>query len=203
MTNNINVNYNKKKIPQDFVILFLILVIASFCIYFIIMPLHQEAEIKKLEINIKEQNIKSREFQLKRIQSIEDIESKENYLRNMDKIKNLISDRDNYEDYLAHIEKLAKDRNINIESLSVFDKKNIFKNKEVENNVKSKGISFSASGSFENFIDFLENIERSIPFVQVDSVSMKTAMGISEENESELLPVTILNYNIEISFFYY
>jgi len=203
MTDNINVNYNKKKIPQDFVLLFLILVIASFCIYFIIMPLHQEAEIKKLEINIKEQNIKSREFQLKRIQSIEDIESKENYLRNMDKIKNLISDRDNYEDYLAHIEKLAKDRNINIESLSVFDKKNTFKNKEVENNVKSKGISFSASGSFVNFIDFLVNIERSIPFVQVDSVSMKTAMGISEENESELSSITILNYNIEISFFYY
>ncbi len=108
--------------------------------------------------------------------------------------------RNNYEDYLAHIIKLADNKNIIISGLSILE------NQKKDNNygLNSIKISFSASGGYSNFISFLEDIERSIPFTQVESVTAASGKRDKKTAGSAgIVGGSIIDFSAELSFNYY
>lgn len=185
------------RISKEFLFLFLILAASCIFIYSLAVPLYKEAELMKLEIAIKEKNIESRELWLSRIIKINE-ENKTN-IENIKKINSLVPNRNNYEDYLAHIVKLSGNKNIIIDGFSISENQKKGENSEL-NNIK---ISFSASGGYSNFISFLEDIERSIPFTQVESVAAARGESDQDDAESGGKEGLIINFSAELSFKYY
>ena len=72
----------------------------------------------------------------------------------VEKINNLIPSKNNYENYLAHIIKLASAKNIVINNFSIGAGRSDLKTKKLN---KSE-ITFSSSGGFLNFISFFSVI---------------------------------------------
>ena len=184
-------------ILKEFLILFLILAVSCIFMYSFVAPLRKEAELIKLEIAIKEKNIKSRELRLSRIVKLN--EKNEANLKDIKKINSLVPNRNNYEDYLAHITKLAGNKNIIVDNLSISENQK----KDNNNGLNIIKISLSASGGYSNFISFLEDIERSIPFTQVESVAVTREENNQDAVESGGIAGSIINFSAELSFNYY
>lgn len=184
---------NKEEFPKEFVFLFLSMVISCLIVYFLSAPLYTELKIKKLEIAIKDDNIDLRDAL---VVLVKKIEVKKNEKNNIEKIKNLVSTRDNYEEYLLNIIEIANSKNIIISDLKVggIEEKNVKKDDVEIYNIGN--ISFSASGGYSNFINFLKNLEKNIPLLQVNSIEIENE-GMGDDQISNL------NYTVEVSFFNY
>jgi Tfp pilus assembly protein PilO len=187
-------NSNKKK-SSEILVLFVALLVSCATMYYFVKPLYREVKIAKLEISVKEKNIESKKLLLLRVGNFSNGE--EDINENLGKIDSLIPNRNNYEDYLAHIVKLASAKNIIANDFSVSDEQSSSpRNKIKSNSLSSVAIDFSAAGGFLNFVSFLRDIENGIPFIQVEAVSIS---GGEETATSDLL----LNYQINLKFFYY
>lgn len=191
--------YSDPWISKELLFLFLFLVLTASCIfmYSFVAPLREETELVKLEIAIKDKNIESRELWLSRIVKLN--EKNEANIEDIKKINSLAPNRNNYEDYLAHIIKLAGNKNVIIDSFSVLENQK----KDNNNGLNSAKISFSASGGYSNFISFLEDIERSIPFTQVESVMVARSESDQNDMKSGGIAGSIINFSAELSFNYY
>lgn len=190
--------YNTPRISKKFLFLFLFLFAACFFMRSFVAPLHKEAELIKLEIAVKEKNIESKKLWL--LRAIELNKKNKINIEGIEKINSLIPHRNNYEDYLAHIIKIAGDKNIIISGFSISENKRKSEKSKL-NNIK---ISLLASGGYSNFISFLEDIERSIPFMQIESVSASaTGEGSQDIVENKDLAGSIINFSAELSFNYY
>jgi len=191
--------YSDPRSSKELLFLFLFLVLTAFCIFMhsFVAPLREETELVKLEIAIKEKNIESRELWLSRIVKLN--EKNEANIEDIKKINSLAPNRNNYEDYLAHIIKLAGNKNVIVDSFSVLENQK----KDDNNRLNSAKISFSASGGYSNFISFLEDIERSIPFTQVESVMAARSESDQDDMKSGGIAGSIINFSAELSFNYY
>lgn len=185
------------RISKEFLFLFLVLAASYIFMHSFVAPLREEAELIKLEIAIKERNIESRELWLSRIVKLN--EKNEANTVDIEKINSLVPNRNNYEDYIAHIIKLAGNKNIIVDSFSVSENQK----KDNGNGLKSIKISLSASGGYSNFISFLEDIERSIPFTQVESVAVTRKESGQNTVKSGSAAGSIINFSTELSFNYY
>lgn len=192
---------NGLRISKEFLFLFLILAASCIFMHSLVIPLYKEAELMKLEIANKEKNIESRELWLSRIIKLNEkneVDSEAN-AEDIKKINSLASNRNNYEDYLAHIIKLAGNKNIIVDGFSVLENQK----KDNNNRLNSIKISFSAYGGYSNFISFLEDIERSIPFTQVESVAAARDESDQDDTKNEDMAGLIINFSAELSFNYY
>jgi hypothetical protein len=185
------------RISKEFLSLFLVLAVSCIFMHSFVAPLREEAELIKLEIAIKEKNIESRELWLSRVVKLN--EKNEANLEDIKKINSLVPNRNNYEDYLAHIIKLAGNKNVIVDGFSVSENQK----KGNNNGLNSIKISFSASGGYSNFISFLEDIERSIPFTQVGSVAVTGSESDQDAVESGGIAGSIIDFSVELSFNYY
>ncbi len=185
------------RVPKEFLFLFLILAASCIFIYSLVVPLYKEAELIKMEIAIKEKNIESMELWLSRIIKLN--EENETNTEDIKKINSLVPNRNNYEDYLAHIVKLAGSKNVIIDGFSVSENQK----KDNNNGLNGVKINFSASGGYSNFISFLEDVERSIPFAQIESVSAARGESDQEGEKSGDTKGLIINFSAELSFKYY
>ena len=189
----------KKKIPKEFAFLFFSMIASCVIIYSFADPLYKDAKIKKLETGVKKNNIESRELLLSRVIKAEISDEDKISVENIEKIKSLASNRDNYEEYLVNIVEIATGRNILIKDLAVSDYKKVSAKSKANGNFNSSVISFSASGGFSNFINFLEDIERNIPLMQVESVEIGKE---GSENDS-IASSSMLSFSVKINFFHY
>ena len=196
--NTNDAKFNKKNFLSEFLFLSILLVVSCAIMYYFVKPLCKEVKLAKLEISLKEKNIKSKELLLV---GINDVSNNEKVSENIEKIKNLIPSKNNYEDYLVYIVKLASSKNIVVNSFSIETGQSNSKTKTEKLNEAEIDASFS--GGFLNFMSFLRDIENGIPFVQVESVSFS---GGEEEDEMEEKKDDLglmLNQEVNLKFYYY
>lgn len=206
--NDENLN-SAEKSNKNFSMLALLLVallVSCAIMFYVVAPMYKELKIIKIGNEIKEEIIENNNSALIKIIKANN-ESKEFDSENIEKIKEFISNRNNYEDYLIHIVKLANERNIKINDLSVNkiedDPKK--RSKSILNEIE---INFTASSGYLNLVSFLKSIERSIPFVQEESMSI--SVGEEEDDlsenvnaDTETVTDSILDYEIRLKFYYY
>ena len=200
------------------VILFAAFFISCAVMFYVASPIRKEAKIIEFANEAKAKDLElGRSLFLKIIK----INSKNKKINSegVEKIGGLIPNRNNYEDYLAHIVDLAVDKNIGINNFSISkdeeDKngKNKNKGEEKDGGAFSKtSIKISASGGFLNFVSFMREIENGIPFVCERSISISVSDqddSGSEENSGEesgadiIDTDPILDYEISIEFYHY
>lgn len=189
----------KKKIPKEFAFLFFSMIVSCLIIYSFVAPIHEDSKIKKLEIGVKKNNIESRELLLSRVMKAEISDEDNVSIENIEKIKSLASNRDNYEEYLVNIVEIAGGSSILIKNLAVSNYEKVSAKSKVNGNFNSSVISFSASGRFFNFINFLEDIERNIPLMQVESVGI----GKEGNKDDSMASSSMLSFSVKINFFHY
>ena len=189
----------KKKIPKEFAFLFFSMIASCIIMYGFAAPLYEDSKIKKLEIGVKKNNIESRELLLSRVMKAEISDEDKISVENIEKIKGLASNRDNYEEYLVNIVEIAGGRNVLINDLTVSNYGKVSAKSKVNGNFSSSVISFSASGGFFNFINFLEDIERNIPLIQVESVEI----GKEGSKDDFVASSSMLSFSVKINFFHY
>jgi uncharacterized OsmC-like protein len=203
--NNTNSDLNlRASISKEIIMLFVALFVSCAIMYYAALPVHREAQIAKLEISVKEKNIESKKLLLSRITKLNS-KSREVDNENIKKVDSLIPNRNNYEDYLAHIVKLASSKNIIIDDFSVSGSEQNSKEKNKKSKLSEVEINFSASGGFLNFINFLQAVENGIPFIQVESISVSGEKKDKpkESKEAKASSGLILKYEISLKFYYH
>jgi len=175
--------------------------------FYIVSPIYREAKIIKFANEVKEKDV---ELGKSLLLKIIDINKKNEKISDeeVEKIGEFIPNRDNYEDYLAHIINLADNKNIRINEFSISkeERDEEGKNKKEDSSKFNKiSISIMASGGFLNFMSFMCDIENGIPFVYEKSISvLKSEENKNEEpgeNTTDTNP--ILDYEMNIEFYYY
>lgn len=182
------------------------LVISCTVVRYVASPTYQEARIIRAGNEIKKESIENNNLLLVKIVKAND-ENKKLNNEGVKKIKSFISNRNNYEDYLIHIVKLANSKNIEISNFSVNENENKSKTNS-DNVLKEIEISFSVSSGFQNFISFLRFIEQGVPLVQEESISISAGNkndGISEQGDFDAAEnrETILDYEVKLKFYHY
>ncbi|MEA2098062.1 MAG: hypothetical protein U9P70_03240 [Patescibacteria group bacterium] len=189
--------FNKKSISSEFLFLGVFLLVSCVIMYFFVKPLCEEVKFTMLEISLKEKNIESKELLFL---GISNINNDEDINENIEKINNLIPSKNNYENYLAHIVKLASAKNIVVSNFSIRGGRSEVRTKDKK--LSEAEITFSSSGGFLNFISFLRDVENGIPFVQVESISISG--DAKENNDDEEVDLgLILNQQVNLKFYYY
>ena len=188
------------------VALFLSLLFSCVVVHYVASPAHRETKIIKGGNEIKEEQIRNNNMMLARIIKTND-ENRKLDDESIEKIKSFISNRNNYEDYLAHIVKLANSKNIKISDFSINESENQSKIKN-KNVLKEMEINFAASSGFLNFISFLKSLEKSVPLVHEELIVISIGDESKETNESEYSDIktdaeSILDYEMKLKFYYY
>jgi len=191
--------------PKEIIILFATLFVSCAVMLYLVAPLHKEVKIIKAVNEIKKGNIESGRMSLARIIKISN-ENEEFKNSEIEKIKSFIPNRDNYEDYLAHFIKLANNKNIKIGGFSISENKSGQKRKDEDKAFNEIKIDIKASGNFLNFMSFIQDIEKGIPFIHEESISIlgieeSGAAGENEETKTSVNPA--LDYEICLKFYHY
>ena len=209
-------NYNEDenssfaaKLNADFSILIVLLVslvVSCVTIYYVALPIYKDARIIKAGNEIKEENIRNNSLLLDRVvranKANEDLDNE-----SVEKIKDFISNRNNYEDYLAYIVKLANSKNIKISDFSVNEKKDSSKINN-DSALKEIEINLAASSGFPNLVSFLKSIEGRVPLIQEESISVSVGDKNDRMSENEDPGVktdteSILDYEVKLKFYHY
>lgn len=194
----ININ-----IPKEIAFLVLALIFSSGIMYYGVAPLYKEAQISRMEVKLKNKNIESGKKLLSElyefIESGGQIDDDD-----AEKIANLISSKNNYEDYLALIIKLADSKNIYTDNFLVSEEQKVSQKEDDDKKLKEGKISFSALGGFSNLVSFLQSLENAIPFMQEESISISSGardIGNGEDSMGgDSSP--ILESEISLKFYY-
>lgn len=203
-----DLNSSKKSLlglSKEMIVLSAVLLVSCSVMLFLVAPLRKEVKIIEAVNETKERNIGLEKISLAKIVEINN-ENEEFQDNEIEKIKSFIPNRNNYEDYLAHFAKLANSKNIKISSFFVLENKS---SKEQKNKALNETkISIKASGNFLNFLNFIQDIERGIPFICEESIviSKSEKSDEGEEDESEKVKTNVnpvLNYEVSLKFYHY
>jgi len=191
----------KSIISKEIAILSIVLFVSFAFMYFGVAQLYREVKIIKLETELKEKNLASKKSLLSGVTKFGNGDRKVDD-ESLEKIDNLISSGNNFEDYAAHIIKLAYGKDVLVSDFSFSEDQ---KKPEAENGkFKERTITFSASGGFSNFMHFIDSVENAIPFAQEESIIIKgegSGAGGSEKPPEYQSP--ILKFEVSLKFYYY
>jgi len=186
-----------EKISNNILILVISLMVSCIIIIIFTKPIYNNLKFGGFEIEAKEKSIESREFTLSRVMKIE---VNDEYKTSVKKIEDLVSDGNQYEEYLANIANLANRRNIIIDELQISDAEKEPTKKDVKSNFNSESINVLATGEFSNFINFLEDIEKNMPLMEVNHLEIEKI----DKNTDEVASLNSrLNFSVKINYFYY
>ncbi|MCK5642125.1 MAG: hypothetical protein KAJ19_15075 [Gammaproteobacteria bacterium] len=186
--------------------LFISLIVSCVIIYYVALPMYKDARIIKAGNEVKEENIRNNSLLLDRVVKANK-ENKELDNESVEKIKDFISNRNNYEDHLIYIVKLANSKNIKINDFSVNEKKDSSKIND-DNTLKEIEINLTASSGFLNLVNFLKSIEGRVPLIQEESISVSVGDKNDRMSENEDPGVktdteSILDYEVKLKFYHY
>jgi len=194
---------------KDLAFLFLSLVISGMFLYFVAGDSYRDSLIVVKETELKQANLETKKELLNDIEDFNE-ESKDSEM-DVDKLSSFIPNRNNYEDFFAHIKGLAARDNLEISGIVLEDVKKAGSTKNGEDSgLNEKAISFSLSGDYSRFVNFMESMENSVPFVQERSMNIKTketdTKASEKEDEGEIREVNLyptLEYGVSFKFLYY
>lgn len=198
---NIVVRRNKEKIVSDKMILLFFSLLFSITIMFIfLIPQYEQTRIKEMETELIRKTLESKRDIFIKIASF-DRTYKDMSETEINKMYDLLPDNNNFEEHLANIDKLAKRNGILIKNISFSEHEKQGGLTVNKSNLETAEISFSAESSFPNFMSFLSSLEKNIPLVNINRIS------ITKKNESrDKSEGVIIDNNIETEtrlLFYY
>jgi len=204
------VNLGPIKFPINYIILIIAFLVACGFVVYAIAPEYKESKLKKIETALIGKNIESKDLLYARIVKNEDnLIEDETYKKNVAKFDQMISGKNNFEDYLVNLVELSKNRNLIVGNFSISEvKPKKSNNKKVvqtdsnKANVTTGTISFEATGGYYSLYEYLIDIEKNIPLLNVDSVTVsagKATAGEQTQNDAG----SILNYSIKLSYYHY
>ncbi|MCK5490640.1 MAG: hypothetical protein KAI67_02240 [Candidatus Pacebacteria bacterium] len=196
ITNEEIIKHNKK-ITNNILILVISLMVSCIIIIIFTKPIYNNLKLGGFEIEAKEKSIESREFTLSRVMKIE---VNDEYKTSVKKIEDLVSEGNQYEEYLANIANLANRRNIIINELQISDTEKKPIEKDVKSNFNSEAINVLATGEFSNFINFLEDIEKNMPLMEVNHLEIEK---IDKKTDEVASLNSRLSFSVKINYFYY
>jgi len=169
---------SSQKIISKEVIFLAVSLAVSLAVFFVfLLPEYKKMETVKFEKDLIKDNLKSREKTADKIEDFnkkyKDVEKKD-----LDKINNLLSDRNNFEEHLSYIDNFAKTNGILINDFTVTETSESDSDSE-SNNISNDilfemvEINFSAKGTFSNLVSFLDSLEKNIPLVNLKKLNIK------------------------------
>ncbi len=222
MKNNIGeIRSSQKTVSKGMVFLFISLAISLIIFFVFSFPEYRKMKVMEFEIDLIEDNLISKENTVQKIKRFNE-KYKDIKTKDIDKIKSLMSDRNNFEEHLANINNSAKANGILIDDFSITElAKSSSKNNKDDDNSKFKiiEVNFFAKGAFSNFFLFLDSLEKNIPLLDLNKLKIeksktRTAETVeaaeveteAEEEAEEVIEIEespiILEYDITLSFYY-
>lgn len=198
---NIVVRRNKEKIVSDKMILLFFSLLFSITIMFIfLIPQYEQTKIKEMEIELIRKTLESKRDIFIKIASF-DRTYKDMSETEINKMYDLLPDNNNFEEHLANINKLAKRNGILVKNISFSEHEKQGSLAVNKSNLETAEISFSTESSFPNFMSFLSSLEKNIPLVNIDRISITKKNEGGDKSEG-----VIIDNNIETEIrllFYY
>jgi len=188
------------RFPKELVALFAALLVSCAIMFYVAAPMYKEVKIIEAINEIKEKDVGTKRLSLSKIIKISS-ENEKFKNSEIEKVKSFVPNRNNYEDYLAHFVKLANSKNIKINSFFVSEDENKQEEEQEDKIFNEKKIDINASGSFLNFMSFIQDIEKGVPFIHEESISILEIEESDEDIEINTNPV--LDYEICLKFYHY
>lgn len=199
----------------------LILTLAFSCgaVVLIAVPLYRDLKIAELEIEVTQENEKTREDFLSKIIKFRKT-NKEIQSGDLEKINQILLSRNSYEDYFSRVIYLAQTNNIVVKDFSVSQSSAPVKVKMKESEgsllrkapeLRETGISFSALGDFPDFMNFINDFEKMGPLADEESLKITATRnkkdkeegeGESGEENQEQEEELVLSYEVDFKFYY-
>ena len=204
MKNNIGeIKSSQKTVSKGIVFLFVSLAISLIIFFVFSFPEYKKMKIMEFEIGLIKDNLISRENTNQKIKSFNE-KYKNIKTKDIDKVRSLMSDQNNFEEHLANINNSAKANGILIDDFSITELAN------PDSKFKIIEVDFFAKGAFSNFYLFLDSLEKNIPLLDLKKLKIEKnktrIMEIIEEGTEEVVEIKesplILEYDITLSFYY-
>jgi len=198
-------------------------------LYFFLSPLYQEQLRMKEAYAAKQEDLQSKKDLLKNVEAFN--RENKDLAVNSKKLALIISNRNNYEDFLIHLRKLSENYNLELLSFELEGVKDTPTDTAgtttstgavitpdgdgmaaggavaEESPLNQQGIALSLRGNFADFQSFTKSLENGIPFLQEDQVSITSeAESSSQSGQSEeqsLSQDPILEFKLNLRFIYY
>ena len=159
--------------------------------FMFLIPQYEQTKIKEMEIELIRKTLESKRDIFIKIASFnrtyKDVSEIE-----INKMYDLLPDNNNFEEHLANIDKLAKRNGILVKNISFSEHKKQGGLPVDKSDLEIAEISFSTESSFPNFMSFLDSLEKNIPLVNIDGISITKKDESSDKSEG-----AIIDNNIE------
>ncbi len=185
-------------ISREITMLVLFFFLSVTAVSFFIAPQYKQMKLIKMEMEMKEKNLKLKQDV---IGEIENFNKAYRGLNDKDLVKfyNLLPKKDNVEEQIANINKLAglslTIDEIGVKALEEADAKEGKKDEDIGASL----LTYSARGAFSDFMRFLDALENSIPLANLSELKMEKGKRKKEENAAE---DNVLDYDVSFLFYY-
>jgi len=210
-------NFNKyrnssKKIPIETELLFLSFVFSLVLVLVLVIPEYRKMKIAEKQIELAHENI---ELKNSVLEKVKDYNEKNEIIREIDleKFNSLLLEKNDVEKYIADINKIVNKSGsrVSIIKFSISDPTSV--KLPIENSsldLHTVDIRFSVLGDFDNFMSFLDSIEKNVPLMELGSLNIRkieseNLTGNETENEegSETDAETMfVEADVVLSFYY-
>ncbi len=190
------------------------LVFSLVIIYILVAPQYKQAKIVKEQIRLNQANIELKKSALEKIKNHNEA-SKEPEEKDLEKFKNLLQEKNNFESYLASINKIANtsESRVSLGDFSISESKPADFSEGNISGLQTVEISFTAKGDFENFMSFLNSLEKTVPLINLNSLDLRNITEKDDEvkneveTETEVKPEEVetnilIESNIKMAFYY-
>lgn len=188
-------------------------------LYFFLSPLYQKKLMTEKAYAAKQDDLKDKKELLANIATFN--RENKDLTVNSKKLVLLIPNRNNYEDFLIHLQQLSKNYNLELLNFSLQDVKGpvvttagtvtstgVVITPEsttgaVDLQTNQQGINLSLRGDFASFLGFTKALENGVPFLQEDKLTIDTG------SPAELQPGQLsdqnpmLDFSLNLRFIYY
>ncbi len=186
------------------------LVFSLIIVYILVAPQYKQTKIVKEQIRLNQESIELKKSALEKIKNHNKI-NKELGEKDLEKFKNLLQEKNNFESYLASINKIANtsESRVSLSDFSIDKPKPADFSEGNVNGLQMVKISFTAKGDFDSFMSFLDSLEKNVPLAELNSLDLRNITKKDEiKNEAEIKPEEVIEANvlvesnIEMSFYY-
>lgn len=183
---------SSRKIPIETELLFLSFVFSLILVFVYVVPEYRKMKIAEKQIELVQENI---ELKNSVLEKVKDYNEENKTIREMDseKFNSLLSEKNNVEKYIADINRIVNTSGsrVSIREFSISDPMSV--KLPIENSsldLQTVDISFSVLGDFDNFMSFLDSIEKNVPLMELGSLNIrkiesKSLTEIKIENDKE------------------
>lgn len=201
------------------------LLISAIFMYAMVSPLYQQKLVLDKEYEAKQKDLKNKQELLENIATFN--EKNQNLSVNSKKLALLIPNRNDYEDFFIHIQKLSKDNNLELVNFSLKDVSTGSTASTAPGTTTStgqvitpeggaatagdaanggvtlqqQGVDIALRGDLANFIDFTKALENGIPFLQEDGIAVSRAEIQTPEETVSSNPM--LDFSMQLRFIHY